>query len=104
MNNKILFKLNEMFDELNKTKEIITLNELKHDIYNDQNLSLLLGQIKEITNVYDPKYLELKKQIIDHPKIKAFHQIEDVIYLNVLKTNNKLKQLFGKKEHHHENN
>lgn len=96
MNDLLLEKLDEMFNELNNCNEIEQILDLKQKIYNDKELSILLKKYREIDK-YDPNIVNLKKEIISNPLIEKYHKLENKLYFIVLESNKKLNTLIDKK-------
>ena len=103
MNNLLFDKLEELFLKLDNCDEIKLMLIIKEQIKKDQELSELLNKYRTLDK-YDPKFLEVKKQIIDNKLVKQYHSLENQLYLTVLETNNKLKTLIDKKRCNDENN
>ncbi len=97
MNELLQNKLNDLLITIDNSDIIKEIKDLKKDIYNDKDLAKKINEIKAIDNIYLSRYLELKKEIINEPKVKRFHELEDIIYFEVLTFNKKLEKLFNKK-------
>lgn len=96
MNNVLLEKLDEMFNELDNCREIEQLLDLKEKIYNDEKLSTLLKKYRELER-YDSNVVNIKKEIISNPLIEQYRKLENKLYFIVLESNKKLNTLIDKK-------
>ncbi len=103
MNELLQEKMDELFTELDQTKEIQRLKELKRSILNDEKLKKLLEDYRNNSNLYNPKTIEMKRQIINAPIIQEYHLLEDELYFSILEINRKLETLFHKKRCDDEN-
>ena len=103
MNDLLQKKLDELFVELNNSKEIKQLAFFKEEIKKDNELKVLLEEYHNSANYYDPKIIDIKRQIINNPIIKEYRSLEDELYYSVLEVNKKLETLFDKKRCHDAN-
>lgn len=103
MNEKLLDKLEELFNELDNCPEIREMVELKNKIYQDNKLKSNLEEYRKIDNPYSDKKKKLKKDIIEHPLIISYRKLENELYFTVLEANQKLGKLTNKKRCQSEN-
>lgn len=96
MNDLLLAKLDELTNELDTSPEIIKMLELKKKIYEDEPLKALLDEYRGL-NKYDPKFIGIKKEIINNELIHEYRLLENELYFAILEVNNKLRKIFIKK-------
>ena len=77
MNDLLQKKLDELFVELNNSKEIKQLAFFKEEIKKDNELKVLLEEYHNSANYYEPKIIDIKRQIINNPIIKEYRSLED---------------------------
>lgn len=98
MDIKLIELVNELIDELNNSDEIKRINILKQEIYNDRELASLLKKYKvKINDEYNSEYIDLKRQIIDNPKIKEFRVLESKLNIMIKEINKRLTKLTEEK-------
>lgn len=100
MNEKLMDKLEELFDVLDNCEEIKEMISLKQEIYTDEALKHMLDNYKKEINNYDPKIVSLKKDIVEHPLVVRYRALENELYFTVLEMNQKYESLFDKKRCH----
>lgn len=103
MNEMLLNKLDEFYEEINNNDLIKELLELKNKIYSDGELKELLDKYRN-SNKYDPEYISLKGKIINNPLVSRYREIENELYFTTLEINQKLNTLVDKKVCNSENN
>lgn len=98
MDDKLIEKLDSVIDTLEQSTEIKRMEVLKKEIYEDKNLKELLSKYNlEKNNINQDEKIELKRKIIDNPKVSEYRKLEDSLFLFVLSVNNKLKELTEEK-------
>ena len=103
MNNLILDKLDELFNDLDNSSDIKEMLELKKKIMEDNDLAKLLEEYR-LLDKYSPKTKTIKEQIINNPLIKKYRELENELYFTILEANTKLNTLVDKKRCGNENN
>lgn len=103
MNNLLLNEIEELISELEKCPEICEMIELKEKIYGDDILSNLLNKYRNLDK-YDPNFLTTKEEIISHPLITRYRELENKLYFTILEANRNLNTLVDKKGCSNENN
>jgi len=104
MNELLLEKLDELYNEINDCDEIKKILELKNKIYSDENLKLLLDKYRNSFNKYDLEFINLKEEIINNSLVKRYREIENKLYFTTLEINQKLNTLVNQKRCSNENN
>lgn len=99
----LIKKLDELINIFDNSSTIKRVDELKKEIYSDRELKEKIS-IFNNTDQYSSKFLDLKTEIMNDPKIKEFKKYESEIILLTLIINKKLKTLTNNKRCFHENN
>ena len=103
MDLELIKKVDELLDIFNQNNTIKRIDELKKEIYSDKELKNKLTIFKN-SDQYSSNYIELKRDIMNNPKIKEFKKYESDIILLTLSINKKLNSLTRKKGCFYENN
>lgn len=94
MDLELIEKIDDLIKTLDDSLEFKKLLDLKKKIYENDDLKIKLMEFNKIKdNVYDKKYVSLKKEILTIPEVKEYKHLENELYLLVMAINNKLKLL-----------
>ena len=94
MDLELIEKIDDLIETLDDSLEFKKLLDLKKKIYENDDLKIKLMEFNKIKdNVYDKKYVSLKKEILTIPEVKEYKHLENGLYLLVMAINNKLKLL-----------
>ena len=94
MDLELIEKIDDLIETLDDSLEFKKLLDLKKKIYENDDLKIKLMEFNKIKdNVYDKKYVSLKKEILTIPEVKEYKHLENELYLLVMTINNKLKLL-----------
>lgn len=94
MDLELIEKIDDLIKTLDDSLEFKKILDLKKKIYENEDLKIKLMEFNKIKdNVYDKKYVSLKKEILTIPEVKEYKHLENGLYLLVMAINNKLKLL-----------
>ena len=94
MDLELIEKIDDLIKILDNSLEFKKILDLKKKIYENEELKIKLIEFNKIKdNVYDKKYVSLKKDILTIPEVKEYKHLENELYLLVMAINNKLKLL-----------
>ena len=94
MDLELIEKIDDLIKTLDNSLEFKKILDLKKKIYENKDLKIKLMEFNKIKdNVYDQKYVSLKKDILTIPEVKEYKHLENELYLLVMAINNKLKLL-----------
>lgn len=93
MNDKISNIMDEIIEIINNDKKINIIKDKANDIYTNTELMNKINYIKNNSNNYDNKYIEVKKEILNDNDYKEYKNIEkDLSYL-IMEINKRLNLL-----------
>lgn len=105
MDDILIEKLDELIKVFEKSEEIKRIDELKKEIYTNETIKKDIDAFNKIKyNPYSSEVIEIRKRLLNHPKIKEYKNIENELLLLTLSINQKLNTLINKKGCNHENN
>lgn len=94
MDLELIGKIDDLIKTLDDSLEFKKLLALKKKIYENKDLKIKLIEFNKIKdNIYDKKYVSLKKEILTISEVKEYKHLENELYLLVMAINNKLKLL-----------
>lgn len=94
MTEELIVKIDELINIFDNSQIIKDITKLKEEIYNDKNLKMQLNSFHQLNaDLYNPQYIELKRNISNNPKVSAFRQKENELYFLTLEISKRLQEL-----------
>ena len=104
MDNNLINKVDELINIFEESDEINRIKLLKKEIYQDKEIKEKIERFNLIKqNPYSTELIEIRKELLNNPKIKEYKSIENNLLLLILSINQKLNNLTTKKGCHFEN-
>ncbi len=96
MDLELIEKIDDLIKTLDDSLEFKKILALKKKIYENEDLKRKLEEFNRVKdNIYDQKYVSLKREILTIPEVAEYKHLENEMYLLVMAINNKLKLLTG---------
>lgn len=104
MDIELIQKLDELIKIFDDSIEIKRMQELKKAIREDAILKEKLATFNQIRDdIYDPNYIQLKKEILSFASVSEYKRLENDLYVLTLFINQKLHSLISKRCKHENN-
>ena len=93
MDIEIIEKLDEITDLINDSKLLKEFSSIKEKVLKDSFLVEKINSLKEIENIYSDEYRNLKEEIFLNEDFRRYKELENEVYLFLLKINSSLNNL-----------
>lgn len=93
MDIEIIEKLDEITDLINDSKLLKEFSSIKEKVLKDSFLVEKINSLKEIENIYGDEYRNLKEEIFLNKDFRRYKELENEVYLFLLKINSSLNNL-----------
>ncbi len=104
MDIELIQKLDDLIKIFDDSVEIKRIQALKKEIYEDAILKEKLVAFNQIRDdIYDPNYIQLKKEILSFASVSEYKRLENDLYILTLSINQKMHSLISKGCKHEDN-